>query len=105
MLFHRTRVFRYCLFFLWVLLAACSSQDGASPGSTSTAGVTPTMTALPPTQIATAIATPSPTPVNQVVAYTGHAGPVIEAVWSPDGTLIVSASTDGSAQVWKLQSL
>jgi WD40 repeat protein len=30
---------------------------------------------------------------------------VIEAVWSPDGTLIVSASTDGSAQVWKLQSL
>ncbi|GAB4193674.1 MAG: hypothetical protein OHK0022_08800 [Roseiflexaceae bacterium] len=31
----------------------------------------------------------------------GHTGPVVSAVWSPDGSHILTASQDGTARLWK----
>lgn len=35
-----------------------------------------------------------------LVTYTGHAGPVLDVAWSPDGTHIASAGGDNKVQVW-----
>ena len=47
----------------------------------------------------------SPTPSvlalsKALVTYTGHAGPVVEVVWSPDGKSLASCGNDGTVQVW-----
>ncbi|MEO8953377.1 MAG: WD40 repeat domain-containing protein, partial [Ktedonobacteraceae bacterium] len=34
--------------------------------------------------------------------YHGHGGAVTAVVWSPDGKRIISASADGTVQVWRV---
>ena len=50
---------------------------------------------------------PTPTPTEHVpvlstalVTYKGHARAVVGLAWSPDGKRLVSASDDGTVQVW-----
>jgi WD40 repeat protein len=38
-----------------------------------------------------------------IVTYTGHTDSVERVAWSPDGTMIASASVDGTVQVWRPQ--
>jgi WD40 repeat protein len=40
---------------------------------------------------------------RSILHYTGHSGDVFDLAWSPDGSLIASASTDGTVQVWRPQ--
>ncbi len=80
---HRLRLLPICCF-LPMLLAGC----GGSTGQVSTAA---TATAVPSTSTA-------------VVTYKGHSGPVVNVVWSPDGTRLASCGNDGTVQVWSAQS-
>ncbi len=81
-----------CLLFL---LAACSSAGSASStASTPTPSRNSTQaTTLSPTASVPTITTP-------LVKYSGHTGPVIEAVWSPDSKHLASCGNDGTVQVW-----
>ena len=38
-----------------------------------------------------------------IVTYTGHTDAVERVAWSPDGTMIASASADGTVQIWRPQ--
>src|SRR5579871_3385642 len=78
---------------LLLLLAACGSGPAASQGSTPTpTGPTPTPTPA------------APTLAKALVTYSGHSGPVITAVWSPDGKRIASGGNHGTVQVWDAQT-
>ena len=83
-----------CLLFL---LAACSSAGGASSTtSTPTSSANSTQAASPTASVPT-ISTP-------LVKYSGHTGPVIEAVWSPDSKHLASCGNDGTVQVWDVST-
>jgi len=70
-----------------------------------------TAIARPPSQVPnTALLTPSQTPLTpistQSIVLTGHTGPVTKLSWSPDGSLLASASgdfqsTDDSIRIWR----
>ena len=98
-LFH-CPVLRLLLCCLPLLLAACASS-GASSSENKTGTPTPSPV---PTQAVTPATPISPRPSASVlskalVTYSGHTGPVIEVVWSPDGKSLVSCGNDGTVQV------
>jgi WD40 repeat protein len=52
------------------------------------------------TQASSTATVPSvPSLSTPVVTYKGHSGPVINVVWSPDGTRLASCGNDGTVQV------
>jgi WD40 repeat protein/class 3 adenylate cyclase len=61
-------------------------------------------------QIATAFAEPAVVRTwvaangEQLHELAGHEGEVLGAAWSPDGSLIISCSADGTARVWDAQA-
>ncbi|MEZ4668388.1 MAG: TIR domain-containing protein [Anaerolineae bacterium] len=41
---------------------------------------------------------------NQLAILEGHTSPITRVRWSPDGTLIATASADGNAMIWSISS-
>jgi eukaryotic-like serine/threonine-protein kinase len=48
--------------------------------------------------------TPGSTTTPALVTYQGHSDYIWSVAWSPDGTYIVTSSSDGTAQVWEASS-
>ena len=85
--------------------------SGAQPTPLPSAGATPSAlsgpTATPPASGNSPTATPDPTPTplgQTLLTYRGHSDTVTSLAWSPDGTRLVSSSTDQTVQVWDASS-
>ena len=81
----------------WYLLSQKSSSSTSllGPGSTTIPGSNGSPIASGST------ATPSSSTSSAFVTYKGHTDYIWSVDWSPDGTYIVSGSSDGTAQVWE----
>ncbi len=83
----------------WYLLSQKSSSSTSTtsqgPGSTTIPGGSGSPIASGST------ATPSS---SALVTYQGHSDYIWSVDWSPDGTYVVSGSSDGTAQVWESDS-
>ncbi len=42
--------------------------------------------------------------LRESIVFSGHASSVSGAAWSPDGTRVITASDDGTARVWEMES-
>ena len=74
-----------------------SSQDSSTPITSFNTGGSNAATPGSTSTSASSTATPA------LVTYRGHSDYIWSVGWSPDGTYIVSCSSDGTAQVWECQ--